>query len=68
MKANVGDRILIRGHEVGRHEREAVVLEVHGEDAGPPFLVRWLDDEHEGLFFPGPDADVEHRPASPRST
>ena len=58
MKAKVGDRIVIRGHRVGEHQRDCEVLEVHGEDGGPPYLVRWGDSGHEALFFPGPDAFV----------
>jgi hypothetical protein len=34
-------------------------LEVHGEKGEPPYLVRWADDGHEGLIFPGSDASVE---------
>ncbi|MGH3412197.1 MAG: DUF1918 domain-containing protein [Marmoricola sp.] len=57
MHANVGDRLVVEGKttETPRHEGE--VVEVHGEDGGPPFLVRWSDG-HEGLTFPGPDAHV----------
>jgi hypothetical protein len=62
MKANVGDRLVIKGHRVGEPDRDAEILEVHGDDGGPPFLVRWGDDGHEGLFFPGADAAVEHFP------
>jgi hypothetical protein len=40
--------------------RDGEVLEVHGTDGGPPFLVRWSDTGHESLVFPGPDATVEH--------
>lgn len=58
MKAKVGDRIVIRGHRVGEHARDCLVLEVHGDDGGPPYVVRWSDDGHEGLFFPGSDAAV----------
>jgi hypothetical protein len=60
MKASVGDRLVIKGHRVGEPDRDAEILEVHGQDGGPPWLVRWDDDGHEGLFFPGPDAMVEH--------
>ena len=60
MRASVGDRIVIRGHRVGEHDRDCEVLEVHGADGGSPFLVRWGDSGHETLFFPGPDASVEH--------
>ena len=61
MKASAGDRLVIAGHRVGEHKRVAVILEVRGTGGEPPFLVKWLDDEHEGLVFPGPDATVEHR-------
>lgn len=59
MRANAGDRIVILGHRVGEPIRSAVVLEVRGDDGGPPYRVRWSDDGHESLFFPGSDAFVE---------
>ena len=60
MRASVGDRIVIRGHRVGEPERDCKVLEVKGEDGGPPYLVQWEDSEHESLFFPGSDVSVKH--------
>ena len=39
MQANVGDRIVIRGHRVGEPERDCKVLAVQGEDGGPPHTV-----------------------------
>lgn len=60
MRANVGDRIVIKGHRVGDPDRDCEVVEVHGSDGGPPYLVRWGDSGHETLFFPGSDASV-HR-------
>ena len=60
MKAEVGDRIVIRGHRVGEPPRDAEVLEVRGPDGGPPYVVRWADSDHEILFFPGSDASVVH--------
>jgi hypothetical protein len=60
MEASVGDRIVIRGHRSGEHDRDGEVLEVQGHRGGPPFLVRWSDDGHESLYFPGPDASVQH--------
>ncbi len=60
MKASVGDRIVIRGHRVGEPQRDAEILEVRGADGGPPYVVRWGDDGHQSLFFPGSDADIEH--------
>jgi len=58
--ANVGDRIVIKGHHLGEPERDGEILEVHGPDGAPPYLVRWGDTGDEGLFFPGSDASVEH--------
>ena len=60
MRAQPGDQIVVRGHHVGEHERKGEVIEVHGDDGAPPFLVRWDDDGHESLFFPGSDAFIEH--------
>jgi hypothetical protein len=58
MKAKVGDRIVVKGHHVGEPDRDAQVLEVQGPDGGPPYIVRWAQDGHEGLYFPGTDASV----------
>ena len=64
MKAEVGDKLVIRGHAIGTPERHATILEVRGVDGGPPYVILWDDDPHdtpqEHLFFPGSDADVEH--------
>lgn len=60
MKAQTGDRIVIHGHHIGEPDRDCEVLEVHGNGGAPPYLVRWGDSGHESLFFPGPDAMVEH--------
>lgn len=63
MKAAEGDRIVILGHRVGEPIRRAEVVEVRGDDGEPPYLVRWSDDGHQSLFFPGTDAIVEHAAA-----
>ena len=60
MFAATGDRIIIRGHHIGEPDRDCKVLEVQGRDGAPPYVVRWDDDGHEALFFPGSDAVVEH--------
>ena len=54
------------GTQYGDHDRDAEILEVRGENGGPPYLVRWDDDGHEGLFFPGSDATVQHFPRHAR--
>jgi hypothetical protein len=60
MYARPGDRLVIRGHHVGDPDRDAEILEVRHEDGSPPYLVRWSDTGHEGLFFPESDAFVQH--------
>lgn len=62
MRANAGDELVVKGHHVGDQDREAVILEVHGEDGAPPYLVRWSDG-HQSVFFPSSDTVVEHRPS-----
>jgi hypothetical protein len=37
---------------------QGVIIEVHGVDGDPPFLVRWEGNEHDSLVYPGPDARV----------
>lgn len=60
MKAAPGDRIIVASTHVGEAAREGEVLEARGTGGGPPFLVRWTDDGHESLVFPGPDAHIKH--------
>lgn len=59
MRAVVGDLLRIKGHRIGEPDRDAEILEVHGADGEPPFLVRW-EDGHQGLMFPESDAEVVH--------
>lgn len=60
MHAKVGDRLVVRSQHIEGHVRDGEILEVKHEDGSPPYLVRWSDDGHEALVFPGPDAFVEH--------
>ena len=59
MRASVGDRIVVRSH-AGGPDRDCEVLEVRGPDGAPPYRVRWADSARVALFFPGPDAVVQH--------
>jgi hypothetical protein len=61
MQARVGDRIVIRSLRLGQPDRDCEVVEVRGPDGEPPYMVRWADSDHETLYFPGPDASVQHR-------
>ncbi|WP_055506100.1 DUF1918 domain-containing protein [Nonomuraea pusilla] len=60
MNATVGDRLVVHGKTVGEVDRQGVIIEVHGADGGPPYMVRF-EDGHTGLVFPGPDAVVVHQ-------
>lgn len=57
MHASVGDRLVVESNRVDSPRREGEIMEVRGEDGGPPYLVRWSDG-HEGLTYPGADAHV----------
>ena len=60
MYAKVGDRLVVRATHIDEPVRDGEILEVHGDDGGPPYLVRWSDTGHDALVFPGPDAEVQH--------
>lgn len=61
LRANPEDALIIIGSRVSEPERDAEILEVKGgAEGGPPYLVRWSDDGHVGLVFPG--GDVRTRP------
>ncbi len=60
MYARKGDRIVVRSIHLDGPIRDAEVLEVTHPDGRPPYRVRWSDTGHESLFFPGPDAYVDH--------
>ncbi|WP_366916364.1 DUF1918 domain-containing protein [Streptomyces sp.] len=65
MKATVGDRIVIQSRHVDEPERDGEIVEVHGPDGTPPYLVRWSDDGRTALLYPGPDAHIGgHTPAT----
>lgn len=67
MRAEVGDKIIVERHHVGEPHREAEILAVEGPDGSPPYRVRWGEDGHESLFFPGSDATVVHYDGARRS-
>lgn len=66
MKAAVGDKIAIMARHLDETVREGEIVEVHGADGDPPYVVRWSDTGHIGVLFPGPDARV--RPAEHAET
>ena len=60
MNASVGDRIIIESRREGEPVRDGKILEVRTEDGTPPYEVEWSDNGHISLFFPGPDARLQH--------
>ncbi|WP_326822184.1 DUF1918 domain-containing protein [Streptosporangium sp. NBC_01639] len=65
MKADIGDRLVVESTHLGEPRRIGVITALHHPDGSPPYEVRWLDQDHEALVFPGPDAHIEHRSAGP---
>jgi len=65
MRANEGDMIEVRGFRVDDTVRRGRVLEVHGSDGAPPYVMQWDDNPHQCLYFPGPDAVVHHLEREP---
>jgi hypothetical protein len=61
MRAHEGDWLVIMGVTVGVPEQRGRIIEVRSEDGSPPYLVRWISDNHVSTVFPGPDAVVHTR-------
>ncbi len=59
MRAEVGDRIVIAAAHVDGAVRDGEIVST-GAGGAAPYRVRWSDSGEETLFFPGPDAHVEH--------
>ena len=60
MHAQVGDGLVIQGHQVGQSRRTGEIVEVRGVDGAPPYLVRWDDSGRTTLLFPGSDCEIHH--------
>jgi Domain of unknown function (DUF1918) len=59
MLAHVGDTLIAEGTHVGAARRVGVIIELRHDDGTPPYVVRWLEDGHEAVVYPGPDARVQ---------
>ena len=60
MQANGGDQVVVKGRRIGEPNRTGEVLEARGPCDRGPFLVRWADDGHVSLLFPGTDTIVDY--------
>lgn len=65
MKAEVGDWLVIEGRRLDARRRRGEVVGLVHEDGSPPFRVRWVEDGHETLVVPGPEAHIESHPVPP---
>ncbi|MEU4690112.1 DUF1918 domain-containing protein [Actinoplanes sp. NPDC023714] len=59
MKAHIGDHIVVEGTHIGDQRRIGVITEIEHADGSPPYRVRWLNDGHSTLIFPGPESRIE---------
>jgi hypothetical protein len=59
MIAHVGDRIIVEGTYLSEVRRVGIITAVSHGDGAPPYQVRWLDDGHTSLIFPGAEARIE---------
>lgn len=65
MDAQLGDRLVIEGNQVGAPRRTGVVVQILGQSDRRHYQVRW-DDGHESVFFPSSDTVVERAdPSAP---
>jgi hypothetical protein len=58
MQAKVGDFLVIKGTHVDEHEQRGEITEVRSADGSPPYVVRWLSNDHITTVYPGPDAVI----------
>jgi hypothetical protein len=60
MIAQVGDRIIVDETPIGDTRRVGVITALTHPDGAPPYHVRWLNNGHRSLVFPGSDAPIQH--------
>ena len=58
MRAHPGDWLVVETSTLDRRSIRGRIEDVTGPDGEPPFRVRWTDDDHVSIVFPGPDARV----------
>ena len=58
MKAKVGDWLVIKGATIDKPDQCGLISEVHSPDGSPPYVVRWVENDHVATVFPGTDAVV----------
>ena len=62
MRAKRGDRIVVESGGTGG-PRVGLIVGLQSEDGAPPYRVRWIDNDHEGVYHPGPNSRIEQSKA-----
>ncbi|MCK9923484.1 CBS domain-containing protein [Frankia sp. AgPm24] len=62
LRARPGDTLIIHSHVPRTADRSGQVCAARSDSGDPPFAVRWSDTGAVSFVFPGPDAEVRHRP------
>jgi hypothetical protein len=58
MHAKAGDWLIVETTTTDRHHLRGRIEEVLSKSGEPPYRVRWTNDDHLSVVFPGPDARV----------
>ena len=58
MQAAVGDQVKIHSRTIDQADRLGEIVEVRGEQGGPPYVVRFSNGQ-QSLIYPGPDTEVK---------
>jgi hypothetical protein len=58
MHADAGDELVVESPFCGGAPRKGEILDVRAEGGHEHYIVRWDDNGHEALFFPGPTTHV----------
>jgi hypothetical protein len=59
MQAHLHDTLTVKGRRQGDEDRHGEIVEIHGQNGTPPYLVHW-NQGSESLFFPSAGTVVEH--------
>ena len=59
MRAHVGDWIVVESLHLGGPRRRGQIVGLEHPDGTPPYVVHWIEDDRETVFFPGPEAHLE---------
>ena len=60
MHADIGDELVVESLRSGAAPRKGEILDVLLDGGHEHYIVRWDDNGHEALFFPGPTTHVLH--------